>query len=563
MPVWSTACLDWEKRVVAGSSLITFPPLFPSEAEGGLAVFNELKVVDMPGHPAMGEVSRDWIKDFVASIFGSYDPDTGRRLIQEFFLLISKKNTKSTTAAGIMITALIRNWRTSAEFLILAPTKEIADNSFFPARDMCKYDEELDSLMYVRDNIRTITNRTTGATLKVLAADSDTVGGKKATGILVDELWLFGKDPKAQNMLREATGGLASRPEGFTIYLSTQADQPPQGVFRQKLQYARGVRDGRIKDNKFLPILYEFPQKMLEKNEHMKPENFYITNPNLGASVDVEFINRLMEQAAIEGEDSVSSAIAKHLDVEIGMARLTDRWVGGDFWLQNAEKDLTLDEILRRSEIIVAGIDGGGLDDLLGLALVGRCRYTRHWLHWGRAWAHEIVFERRKELVTSLQEFAQLKEIAIVSKPGDDVAELGKIICRVRDAGLLPEKQAIGVDAAGIGDVIDELTGPACNIPLEMIIGISQGWRLNSAIKTTERALAGNTLRHCGQKFMAYCVSQAKTEPRGNAIAVTKQASGSAKIDPVMALFDAVSLMALNPAAVSSIADFLKDPIIT
>src|SRR5262249_19038692 len=148
---------------------------FPDQAELALRVFRELCVVDMPGMedgeggfrpPRMGEVSRPWLLDFVAAVFGAYDAEIGRRLIVEFFLLISKKNAKSTTAAGIMLTALILNWRLSGEFIIVAPTIEIANNSFFPARDMIRADPELDQLMQVQEHYRTITHRTTNATLK-------------------------------------------------------------------------------------------------------------------------------------------------------------------------------------------------------------------------------------------------------------------------------------------------------------------------------------------------------------------------------------------------------------
>ena len=105
------------------------------------------------------------------------------------------------------------------------------------------------------------------------------------------------------------------------------------------------------------------------------------------------------------------------------------------------------------------------------------------------------------------------------------------------------------MDAAGIGDIVDELTTEERGITMEQIVAVSQGWRLNGAIKTTERAVAGGDLVHGAQPLMSWCVGNAKAEAKGNAVAITKQASGSAKVDPLMATFSAVSLMALNPTA--------------
>lgn len=545
---WSTACPDWAARLKAGESIIP-PPIYLGPAEEALAVFKQLRIVDAPGSPTFGESCEPWVFDFVAAIFGAYDSETGRRLIREALMLIPKKNSKSTLAAGIMLTALILNWRVSAEMIILAPTVEIAHNAYAPARDMIKADEELTELFHVQDHVRTITHRTMGATLKVVAADSDTVGGKKASWILIDEEWIFGKKLNAEAMFREAMGGLASRPEGVVIKLSTQSDEPPAGIFKQDLQYARDVRDGKIEDKAFLPVLYEHPPEMVASGEHLKLENLALVNPNFGVSVDQEYLEREFSKAELAGEQSLRGFLAKHGNVEIGLNLRSDRWAGADFWEKASETGLTLEKILDRSDVVVVGIDGGGLDDLLGLAVIGRDKETRQWLHWGHAWAHQIALDRRKDIASKLLDFKKAGDLTVVSQPGQDVVEVADIVCRIRDCGLLPDKSAIGVDTAGIGDIVDELMSPERGFTMEQIVGISQGWRLNGAIKTTERKLAGGEMVHCGQPLMAWSVSNAKVEPKGNAITITKQASGFAKIDPLMGIFDAVSLMALNPAA--------------
>lgn len=552
MRQWSTACLDWQERIVDGRSLIPLDPLFPDEAEAALAVFKSLRVVDVAGSPTFGECCDEWVFDFVRVIFGAYDHSTATRLIEEFFLLISKKNGKSTIAAGIMITALIRNWRLSAELNILAPTIEIAKNSYEPARDMVLADSDLIDLLHIQENIRTITHRVTNAKLKIVAADTETVGGKKAAFVLVDELWIFGKRDGAGSMMQEATGGLASRPEGFVIYLSTQSDEQPAGVFKEKLEYFRDVRDGVINDPRSLPLLYEFPPQMIEDESYLDPKNFCITNPSLGRSIRAGWHERKLARVKAgtdeEGED-FQTFLAKYLNVQIGLRNRRDRWSGTDYWLDAAEPCLTLESLLERCEVATIGIDGGGLDDLLGLTVIGREKGTRRWLAWSKAWAHPIVLKRRKEIAEQLRDFEKAGELVFCAKPTQDIEEVVAICCQVRDAGLLPEKEGIGVDKLGLPALVDELIAAEFNTAENggTITGIGQGGFLNDVIIGVARKLSDGTLRHAGQGLMKWAVENAKEILKGSSRAITKQVSGAAKIDPFIALLNAAKLMSRNP----------------
>ena len=559
VPQWTTACPDWEARITSRRSLIPFAPLFEDEAEAALDVFKSLQVVDLAQvedpetgevrHPIFGEVAEPFVFDFVRAVFGAYDAQSATRLIEEFFLLISKKNGKSTIVAGIMLTALIRNWRHSAELLILAPTREVADNSFKPAADMVRADRELKDLLHVQDNLKMITHRLTNSVMKVVSADSTTSAGKKAAFVLVEELWLFGKKANASAMLQEATGGLISRPEGFVIYITTQSDTPPAGVFKEKLDYARRVRDGEIDDPRFLPVLYEFPEAMIKNKAYQLPENFYVTNPNIGKSVRKEWLERKLA-AVISGTDeegdTLQTFLAKHLNVEIGMNLRANRWPGADFWTAREDKSVTLEYLFEHCDVIVPGLDGGGLDDLFGLCLLGRHKVTRDWLCWTHAWCHKGVLTRRKGIADRLRGFADAQDLTIVDDELEDISSIVEIIADIKARGLLGP---VAVDPAGLGEMIEALAEIGVTQEEGLLVGAPQGYAMMNAIKTAERKLTNGTLRHSGSKLMSWCVSNLKIEPTATAIRATKQNAGDAKIDPVMALFDAVTVMIRNPEA--------------
>jgi phage terminase large subunit-like protein len=113
-----------------------------------------------------------------------------------------------------------------------------------------------------------------------------------------------------------------------------------------------------------------------------------------------------------------------------------------------------LEELLARSEVVVMGVDGGGLDDLLGLAVLGREEKARQWLLWSKAWAPASVLERRKGEASVLRDFEQAGELAICDRFGDDIADIAALANRIEEKGLL---HAVALDPYGVGAIVDAL----------------------------------------------------------------------------------------------------------
>jgi phage terminase large subunit-like protein len=542
---WDTSLPDWEDRIVKGLPMVPELPLHDAVADKALRIFKKLRVPDLIGMPTYGEVCDEWVFRLVRIIFGSYDPDTKRRALREIFLLIPKKNGKSSIAAAIIVVAALMNERPEAELLLIAPTMTIAKIAFKQAWGIIRADDTLEKLFHVREHLRTITHRLTKAEIAIKAADSDVITGGKATYTLIDETHEFARKSNAEGVFVELRGALASRPDGFLMQITTQSKTAPSGVFKKELERARAVRDGRLK-LPVLAVLYELPRKMVKKWQD--PETWPMVNPNLGRSVDPTFLADQLVQAREDGASSLALLASQHFNVEIGVG-LGGDWQAARHWAGAKTDRVTFEHLLERCEVIVAGVDGGGLDDLFGLNFTGRDRETKDWLAWFHAWAHPEVLEVRKEIAPRLQDFEAAGDLTILDpdNPTQDIEEVADLIEKVNALGLFPEKDAIGVDPYGISALLDELVSRG--IKDDQIIGIRQGPALSPAIWGIERKLKNGTYLHGGQPMMDWCLGNAKTETRGSAVMITKFTAGRAKIDPLIAGLNAYQLMSRNPVA--------------
>ncbi|TPM41553.1 terminase large subunit [Mesorhizobium sp. B2-3-4] len=568
--MWDLSCPDWEDRIREGRSLIPQVPLIRSEADMGLAFYDELRLPDVPGKPRLGDATGQWFRDIVSTSFGSWDPVSQQNFIRDIFVLAPKGSSKTSYGAGMALTVMLMNRRPRAEALFIGPTQAISDRAYEQAVGMIEESPDLKRRFRPRDHLKTIEDLVNQSEMKVKTFDLKILTG----GILIfahlDEVHLLGKTHYAAKVIRQIRGGIDKTPEGKFLITTTQSDDIPAGAFRDELHNARRHRDGAFRGKNARPtlsVMFEFPDDIAKEPAAWKDTaNWPMVMPNLGRSVHLATLVPDWNSEKEKGDQAIRVWASQYLNIEMGVGMKTDGWPGAEFWSDAEEPGLNLDGILARSEVIVVGADGGGLDDLFGATVLGREIGARTWLSWSHAWCHQGVLKRRQTIASRLEDFEKAGDLEIIDDEFEDVAgavtllnrvnELFlpkdvagflKLVDRINQAGLLA---AVALDVEGpYGELVDALALIGVTVESGQIVGVGQGYKLMNALKTTERKLANGTLKHCPSPMMDWCVGNIKIEPTATAIRATKQNAGDAKIDPAMSLLDASSVMLTNPQA--------------
>ncbi len=525
-------------------------PLNREKAAKATAFFNRLRLPDVPGNPPLADACGEWFRDILCAFLASEDQDTGLRLVWELLCMVPKKNSKTTYVAALGLTALFMEEAPNRQMLLVAPSQNISERCFDQAQGMIRLDPKLREIFKVQDHVKCITRSKTGTQLNVKTFDTSIVTGEIPILTIIDELHELGKKAKAAAVMQQIRGGGITKQRGRVLMITTQSDEPPAGIWRTELDKARKIRDGKGGASPImLPVLYEYPvEKQLDQEYWRDPEHWDLILPNMGLSIDRQAIVDDYENNGKVNKEAEQIWASQHLNIEIGVGLGGDGWSGAMHWMSCVDSSLAdLDALLKRSEVCTVGIDWGGADDLAALYVIGREATTKRWLGWGRAWARPTVFEQRKGIAQRLNKFAEDGDLIICTSGEEQAASAAAICRRVADSGLLPETAGIGLDSAGVALLLDALEALELEQPL--VQAVTQGWKLQTAISSVPLKLEDRRFLHGDQAIMAWCVGNAKQTLKGSNYVVTKEVSGAAKIDLLMALFNAAMLMFLNPEA--------------
>lgn len=262
-----------------------------------------------------------WMMSVVVNLYGWRKPN-GRRRYKESLIYLPRKNLKTTFAAGLLAKEFFASEESGAQCFCGASDRDQASIVFRYLNGMINREEELSSRCQVYRSMRSI-ERTDGelAICRVLSSEGDRAHGLSPTFAILDELHVH----RNADLVDAIRTGTAARPNYLIVYTTT-ADYQRESVCNRIYDYACKVRDGRVKDDTFLPVIYEAPKEL----DWRSPEAWRIANPNLGVSVTEEYIERACRKAQDEiGQENVFKRL--HLNIR---TEQVDRVIPMDAWDQ-------------------------------------------------------------------------------------------------------------------------------------------------------------------------------------------------------------------------------------
>jgi phage terminase large subunit-like protein len=265
----------------------------------------------------------------VGSLFGWVHRETGLRRFRRAYVELPRKNTKSTTAAGIGLKLGAADGEMGAEVYCGATTEQQAWEVFRPLKQMVERTPELRRDLGIEPLAGVVVQERTGSRIApVIGKPGD---GASPHCAIVDEYHEHLTPDQYDTMLT----GMGARSQPLMLVITT-AGTDIEGPCYQLRRDVVDVLEGRVKDEEVFGLIYTID----EDDDWTSEAALWKANPNAGVSVSIDFL-RSQQQQAIRNSARAATFKTKHLNVWV-TAR--SPYFNLEAW-RKCERSLPLDEL--------------------------------------------------------------------------------------------------------------------------------------------------------------------------------------------------------------------------
>lgn len=315
-------------------------------------------------------------KAYVSALFGFVDKDTGLRRFRETLFVVGRKNGKSTLLAGIALYMLIGDHEPGPEIYSVATKKDQARIIFDETRNMVSQSPQLRAL--IRKRKADLYCDSVMGKMQALGKNSDTLDGLNANCVIMDELHGV-RDRNLYEVLKQSQ---SARRQPLMIMITT-AGTVRECIFDDMYAYAKNIIDGTVKDDTFLPVIYELDGKEEWKN----PDAWQKANPGLGSIKKIADLEVKVNRAK-NGPNDLKGILVKDFNIRETSA---SAWLSFD--AINNESRFQIERF--RNSYAIGGADLSITTDLTCATLLMMDRETEERFVSQMYWLPEDLLETR------------------------------------------------------------------------------------------------------------------------------------------------------------------------
>ena len=470
-----------------------------------------------------------WQVFILASLFGWVRKDSGLRRFREALIMVPRKNTKSTLAAGIGLYMLCCDNEAGAEVLNGATSLAQSMEVFRTAKQMCERSPEMVRALGIEVNAQSIVVPATGSRFTpVIGRPPD--GASPSCGI-GDEAheWVT---PDLYDTLKT---GMMAREQPLLFIISTAGvnmASPCYALQEQAQKMLQGLEG--FEDDQLFAIVFG-----LDVSDDWTTEAaLKKANPNYGVSINPEIICR-DQQTAVANSGKRNIFKCKNLNV---WSQVKAGWMSMERWAATADRQLN-EESFKGNDCYI-GMDLASKIDLAAVVKVfpKQVDGKTHYYVVGRYYLPEAQAQQ-----TQNQHYQQWVADEYIVATSGNVIDYGKILGDLVADSKSFRVRELGYDPYNATHISQQLNAETSVVTTE----VPQTTRyLSEPMKQLEALVLDGRLHHDGNPAMTWMMSNVVAlEDRNGNIQPHKGSDRDAKIDGAAALIIALSRALSQPAA--------------